>query len=148
MASSDSSLVAFYKKVYAANTTPDAVTFEEVISPTGSYNTNGMYFGYDAYKGISELFFSAYSNVELSFTEFVEVPKVNGKEGEGTVAAAVHWRGDYKKGGRDEFRSHAIMHVELVDGKQMVTQIFEITDYQDTHHIFPWLTDKVEATAA
>ncbi|KAG6917204.1 hypothetical protein DXG01_003408 [Tephrocybe rancida] len=146
MASTDSSLVAFYKQVYASNTTPEAVTFEQVISPTGSYNTNGMFFDYTAYQGISDLFFDAYSNVKLEFTEFVEVPKVNGKEGEGTVAAAVHWYGDYKEGGRDEFRSHAIMHIELVDGKQMVTQIFEITDYQDTHNMFPWLTGKAGTT--
>ncbi|KAG6808126.1 hypothetical protein H0H92_005316 [Tricholoma furcatifolium] len=83
MASQDSSIVSFYKKVFAANTTPDAVRFEDVISPSGSYNTNGIPFG---------------NVTQIEFKEIVEVPKVNGKEGEGTVAAACHWWGDYKEG--------------------------------------------------
>ncbi|KAG5653882.1 hypothetical protein H0H81_009704 [Sphagnurus paluster] len=131
----DSSLVAFFKEVYAADSTPGAITFEEAISRDGIFYTNGMSFPYNA---ISKRFNLFYGNVEINYSEIAEVAKIGGLEGEGTVGAGIHWKGDYVHGGRDEFHSHVIMYIERIDGKQMVTQIFEITDYADKHGIFSY----------
>ncbi|GLB42936.1 hypothetical protein LshimejAT787_1203850 [Lyophyllum shimeji] len=131
-----SALVAFYKKVYEADSSPEALTFEEAISPNGVFYTNGVPYDYDTYNAISKRFNRAYRNAKMSYSQIVEVPKANGTDGEGTVGASVHWQGDYIKGGRDEFRSHAVIYIEKINGKQMATRIFEVSDYKDTHGVF------------
>lgn len=131
----DSALVAFYKKVYEADSSPDALTFEEAISPDGIFYTNGISYDYNTYNAISKQFNRAYKNVKISYSQIVEVPKVNGTNGEGTVGASVHWQGDYVKGGHDEFHSHAIIYIERMNVKRMATRVFEISDYQDTRGV-------------
>jgi len=131
----DSTLVAFFKQVYAADSSPDALTFEEAIAPNGVFYTNGISYDYNTYNAISKQFNRAYRNVKISYSEIVEVPKGNGTHGEGTVGASVHWQGDYIKGGHDEFDSHAIIYVERLNGRQMATRVFEISDYQNTRGV-------------